>query len=67
LDSKVTVYTGAIALTLNLVVAAVGTLVLRAARAPAGADTTHPGDYHFQAGDPGVGPLPISAGPEAPV
>jgi SSS family solute:Na+ symporter len=47
-------------------VAAVGTLVLRAARAPAGADATHPGDYHFEAGDPGVGPLPVSAGQEAP-
>jgi SSS family solute:Na+ symporter len=65
-DSKVTVYTGVIALTLNLVVAAVGTLMLCAAGAPAGADTTHPGDYHFEAGDPGVSPLPVSAGQEAP-
>jgi solute:Na+ symporter, SSS family len=65
-DSKVTVYTGIIALTLNLVVAAVGTLVLRAVHAPAGADATHPADYHVEAGDPGVGPLPVSAGQEAP-
>jgi solute:Na+ symporter, SSS family len=65
-DSKVTIYTGAIALTLNLVVAVAGTLVLRAARAPAGADTTRPDDYHVEAGDPGVGPLPVSAGHQAP-
>jgi solute:Na+ symporter, SSS family len=65
-DSKVTIYTGAIALTLNLVVAVAGTLVLRAARAPAGADTTRPDDYHVEAGDPGVGPLPVSAGQQAP-
>jgi SSS family solute:Na+ symporter len=64
-DSKVTIYTGVIALTVNLVVVVVGTVVLRAARAPAGADATHPGDYHFEAGDPGVGPLPVSAGQEA--
>jgi SSS family solute:Na+ symporter len=65
-DSKVTIYTGIIALTLNLVVAAVGTLVLRAVRAPAGADATHPADYHVEAGDPGVGPLPLAAEQEAP-
>jgi SSS family solute:Na+ symporter len=65
-DSKVTVYTGIIALTLNLVVALVGTVVLRAVRAPAGADATHPGDYHVEAGDPGVGPVPVSVGQQAP-
>ena len=43
-----------------------GTLVLRAAGAPAGADTTRPDDYHVEAGDPGVGPLPVSAGQQAP-
>jgi SSS family solute:Na+ symporter len=65
-DSKVTIYTGIIALTLNLVVAAVGTVVLRAVRAPAGADATHPADYHVEAGDPDIVPLPLSAGQEAP-
>jgi SSS family solute:Na+ symporter len=65
-DSKVTVYTGVIALALNLVVAVVGTLVLRAMRVPAGADATHSSDYHVDAGDPGVGPLPISGGQESP-
>jgi hypothetical protein len=44
----------------------VGTLALRAARAPAGADATHPDDYHVEAGDPGVGAPPVSAGQEAP-
>jgi SSS family solute:Na+ symporter len=65
-DSKVTLYTGVIALTVNLVVAAVGTLALRAARAPAGTDTTHPSDYHTEAGDPGVDPPLGLAGQEAP-
>jgi solute:Na+ symporter, SSS family len=64
-DTKVTVYTGVIALALNLLVAAVGTLVLRAARAPGGDDSTNPGDYHVEAGDPGVRPLPASAEQEA--
>jgi SSS family solute:Na+ symporter len=65
-DSKVTIYTGVLALAVNLVVAAVATLVLRATRAPAGSDATQPGDYHVEAGDPGVGPLPASAEQEAP-
>jgi SSS family solute:Na+ symporter len=65
-DSKVTIYTGVVALTVNLVVAVAGTLVLRAARAPAGVDVTQPGDYHLEAGDPGGGPLPVSGREEAP-
>ena len=43
---------------INLVVAAVVTLVLRAAKAPAGVDETTPGDYHADAGDPRVRPIP---------
>jgi len=64
-DTKVTIYTGILALALNLVVAAVATLALRAARAPAGDDITRAGDYRVEAGDPGVGPVPVSAGQEA--
>jgi SSS family solute:Na+ symporter len=65
-DTKATVYTGLIALTVNLVVAAVATVLLRAAHAPSGTDVTHPADYHVEAGDPDVEPLPVSAGQESP-
>ena len=54
---------GYIALTafvLNVVVAAVLTLVLRAAKAPAGVDATQPADYFADAGDPRVAPMPKS-------
>jgi SSS family solute:Na+ symporter len=52
---------GYIALTafiLNLVVAVLGTFVLRAAKAPSGRDATEPNDYFADAHDPRVGPLP---------
>jgi SSS family solute:Na+ symporter len=52
---------GYIALTafvLNVVIAAVLTLVLRAVRAPAGTDVTQPEDYWADEGDPRVTPLP---------
>lgn len=52
---------GYIALTafvLNLVVAALATVVLRALRAPDGADVTTPEDHHADAGDPRIEPLP---------
>jgi SSS family solute:Na+ symporter len=48
---------GYIALTafvLNLVVAALATVVLRALKVAEGVDQTHPSDYHADAGDPGV-------------
>jgi SSS family solute:Na+ symporter len=65
-DTKVTLYTGFIALALNLLVTVVGSLVLRAAGAPEGTDSTEQSDYHVEAGDPGVRPLPGSPGQEAP-
>jgi solute:Na+ symporter, SSS family len=46
------------AFALNLVVAVVGTLVLRALKAPDGADETIRGDYFADAGDPRVRPVP---------
>jgi SSS family solute:Na+ symporter len=52
---------GYIALTafvLNLVIVVVGTLLLRAAKAPAGTDVTEPEDYWADAGDPRVVALP---------
>ena len=63
-DTKVTVYTGVLALLANLAVVAVGTLVLRALRAPEGHDVTAPGDYEAEAGEAGVEPLPGAAGQE---
>ena len=52
---------GYIALTafvLNLVIAAVLTVILRAAKAPEGVDVTEPEDYWADEGDPRVAPLP---------
>jgi SSS family solute:Na+ symporter len=65
-DTKLTIYTGVIALTVNLVVAAIGTLVLRAVGAADGADATRPADYRADAGEPGVRPMPVSPGQKAP-
>ena len=63
--TKVTMYTGLIALAINLVVAIAVTLVLRATGAPRAADATREEDYAVEAGDEGVRPLP--AEPDAPV
>ena len=49
LDTSSTVYPGLVAVVVNLLVAAVVTLALRALRAPAGADETVPADYHVEA------------------
>jgi SSS family solute:Na+ symporter len=46
-DTKV--YIAGTALVINLLVAVVVTLVLRAVKAPAGTDETEPGDYHADA------------------
>jgi SSS family solute:Na+ symporter len=59
-DTKVTVYTGILALLANLVVAVVGTVVLRALRAPAGDDATADDDYLVDTGDEAVRPLPAT-------
>ncbi|HET6627926.1 MAG TPA: sodium:solute symporter [Nocardioidaceae bacterium] len=53
---------GYIALTafvINLVVAVLGTLVLKALKVPAGRDHTSADDYHADAGDAGVEELPL--------
>jgi SSS family solute:Na+ symporter len=53
--------TGYLALTafvINVVVAAVLTVILRALKAPEGRDATVPDDYHADEGDPRVAPLP---------
>ena len=48
------VYFGVTALALNLVVAVIGTLLLRSANVSGGRDETDPRDYHADAGDRGV-------------
>jgi SSS family solute:Na+ symporter len=66
-NTKVTVYTGILALLVNLVVTVVGTFVLRAARVPAGVDATEPADYQLEADSPAVRPLPVAPREEVPV
>jgi SSS family solute:Na+ symporter len=56
MDTKVTVYTGVIALAINLVVTFVVTLFTRWKKLP---DQTERGDYELEAGDPGVEPLEL--------
>ncbi|MGC9667190.1 monocarboxylate uptake permease MctP [Planosporangium sp. 12N6] len=56
IDTKVTVYTGFLAVLINLVVAVLGTLVLRALKTPDGVDATVEDDYHVDEGDPRVKP-----------
>ncbi|MCO5974018.1 monocarboxylate uptake permease MctP [Actinoallomurus soli] len=53
-DSKVTVYVGMLALLVNLVVAIVATLVLKAVKAADGVDATRADDYYADEGDPRV-------------
>jgi SSS family solute:Na+ symporter len=48
------IYFGLTALTLNLIVAAVGTVIFQALGVDAGTDDTHPTDYLADAGDPEV-------------
>jgi solute:Na+ symporter, SSS family len=57
-DTKTTIYTGIVALALNIIVAVVVTLIVRATGRPYGEDQTHADDYLVEAGDPGVEPLP---------
>jgi SSS family solute:Na+ symporter len=59
-------YIAMTAFVLNLVVAVVVTLVLRATRTPAGEDETIRGDYFADAGDPRVQKVPQPIHQEAP-
>jgi solute:Na+ symporter, SSS family len=63
-STKVAVYTGILALIANLVVVIVGTLILKAVRAPSRDDETRGADYEVEAGEPGVEPLPATADEE---
>jgi len=59
-DTKSSVYTGLLALLVNLAVSTTVTLALRAAKRPYGPDGTDPSDYVAEKGDPGVEPLPAT-------
>ncbi len=61
-DTNRTIYTGLIALIVNLVIAAAATALLRAINIPYGRDATREEDYHAEASDPGVEAAPVSAG-----
>jgi SSS family solute:Na+ symporter len=58
LDTTFTVYTGLLALAVNLLVAAAVTAVLRAMKVDAGVDGTVDADYTAERGDPTVRDLP---------
>ncbi len=63
IDTKVTLYTGLIAITINLIVTFLVTAVVRMIGRPDLPDQTTPQDYGVEAGDPGVGPLEIEEEP----
>jgi SSS family solute:Na+ symporter len=59
-DTDITVYTGILALGLNLAFVIVGSLALRVLRAPTGQDETRPRDYEADRDEPTVEPLPAT-------
>ncbi|MFC4061846.1 monocarboxylate uptake permease MctP [Planomonospora corallina] len=59
LDTKMTIYAGILALAVNLAVAALGTVVARAARLADGDDATHRDHYFADEGDPRVKDLDL--------
>ncbi|MEH1011690.1 sodium:solute symporter [Micromonospora sp. CPCC 206060] len=65
-DTGRTIYVGIVAVLVNLVVAALGTLVLRAVRVPDGGDGTTPDDYFADEGDPRVTTVDPRGGPVDP-
>jgi SSS family solute:Na+ symporter len=54
LDTKLTIYTGFVAVVLNVVVVIIGTLIARAAKVPDGPDATQHSDYFADEGDPKI-------------
>jgi SSS family solute:Na+ symporter len=60
------VYFGLIALVINIVIAAVLTVVFRMLNVPAGSDATAPEDYHVDADDPRVEMVPEQAAGATP-
>ncbi|MEV4759433.1 monocarboxylate uptake permease MctP [Micromonospora sp. NPDC049559] len=66
-DTPKTIYVGLVAVLVNLVVAALVTLALRAGRVPDGADGTTRDDYFADEGDPKLVPAPRRADDEVDV
>ncbi|MER5324216.1 monocarboxylate uptake permease MctP [Streptosporangium roseum] len=60
LDTKMTIYAGVLALAVNLIVAAVATLIARGAKASEGDDATRPDHYLADEGDPRVKDLDLT-------
>jgi SSS family solute:Na+ symporter len=58
-DTKMTIYAGLVAVVVNLLVAAIISLILRATRVADGADGTTPDDYFADEGDPRLVPTPV--------
>lgn len=65
LDPRATVYVGFVAVVVNVLVAVLATLILRAANAPDGVDQTTRDDYFADEGDPRVTP-PTADEPAVP-
>ncbi|WP_281286921.1 monocarboxylate uptake permease MctP [Nonomuraea turkmeniaca] len=59
-DTKMTIYVGFVALAVNLVVAALGTLLFRALKVADGPDATSRDDYFADEGDPKVKDLDLT-------
>jgi SSS family solute:Na+ symporter len=55
--STVQIYVGFVAIVVNLLVAVVATLILRAAKVAEGTDSTHPADYHADEGSARLRPV----------
>jgi SSS family solute:Na+ symporter len=62
-DTKKTIYVGFVAVLVNLVVAAVATLILRSASVADGGDSTERSDYFADEGDPRLTDAPTSPAP----
>jgi SSS family solute:Na+ symporter len=62
--SERTIYVGLVAVLVNLLIAAVVTVALRAGRVPDGGDGTEADDYFADEGDPRVQPLPVAPAEE---
>ncbi|MEU5882599.1 monocarboxylate uptake permease MctP [Spirillospora sp. NPDC047279] len=59
-DTKMTIYVGVLALALNLLVAIIGTVILKAAKVKDGEDATRTDDYTADEGDPKVKDLELT-------
>jgi solute:Na+ symporter, SSS family len=64
-DTPKTIYVGLVAVLVNLLVAVVATLILRAANVDGGGDDTEPDDYFADEGDPRIEVMAPSAVAEA--